>query len=305
MFYFVLMLMLLFSSPASSGALTLLGAGKPPTGGGGGYQGPGDVVGGAKGWWGLRAYSAADRGNRLIKACYTTGGVNNGCADLSSDATTGNLVPGLVDGSHTCPGTNCTVQILYDRSGTLNCAAAACDATVAVVSNQPALTASCMGSLPCITWNTSIGSAALSPAAAFGTVAQPLTFSFIYNLTSSATSGSIIACLNGSVFATNDTTPTFNNFAGSNFTVAMSTGTWYANQSVFNNTSSVQYINGSSNSGTTGTNSCSAGDNVAIGWDSFNHTASAKTGEYGIWAGGFTPTQQSNMNSNQRTYWGF
>ena len=48
----------------------LLGAGQSPkVAAAAGYTGPGDIVSGAKVWYGLRAYNAADRGNKLVNVC--------------------------------------------------------------------------------------------------------------------------------------------------------------------------------------------------------------------------------------------
>src|SRR5216684_2329881 len=55
------------------------------------YTGPGDVYGTAIAWWGLRAFSTADRGSRLINICDPS---NVTCADWSSSASTGLLVVG-------------------------------------------------------------------------------------------------------------------------------------------------------------------------------------------------------------------
>src|SRR5215472_2788662 len=62
------------------------------------FKGEGDIVPGALAFWGLQAYTQATRGNKLINACHSTAGADDGCADLHSDATTGKLVPAVVDG---------------------------------------------------------------------------------------------------------------------------------------------------------------------------------------------------------------
>jgi hypothetical protein len=52
------------------------------------YTGPGDVVSGAKAWYGLRAYSAATAGTKAIRLCDHLGA---NCADISTSASTGKL----------------------------------------------------------------------------------------------------------------------------------------------------------------------------------------------------------------------
>lgn len=273
-------------------------------GGGGGFTGVGDVVSGWKFYAGLRAFSAADRGNRLVNACNSTGGVDVGCADLSSDVTTGDLVPATVSGI-TCPGANCTAKILYDRSGALNCGGSACDVTSPNVSERASLVASCIGSKACLQWTATGQTEGPHSALTFTAIPQPFTFSFIFNLTSSAASADIMACPVGGVFATTDTGPNFNNFAGSTATAAISTATSYSNQSVFNGASSDIVINGTSNVVNPGTSGCATNDSIRIGWDSFNHTGTAKSGEYAILPSAMTSGQKTSVTSNQRAYWGF
>jgi hypothetical protein len=86
---------------------------KPPAAA---YKGPDDVTT-WQAFWSLRAYSAATRGTKLANVCNSTGGVDVGCADMLSDAVTGNLVSATISGI-TCPGANCTVKTLYDQVGT-------------------------------------------------------------------------------------------------------------------------------------------------------------------------------------------
>jgi len=65
----------------------------------GGYTGPGDVVSGAAAWYGVRAYSAATRGNPALNLC----NVNDAtCSDVSTDASTGNLSFGGTIGGQSC-----------------------------------------------------------------------------------------------------------------------------------------------------------------------------------------------------------
>jgi hypothetical protein len=87
---------------------------------GGGYQGPGDIVSGATEWYGLRAYSSADRGNKLINACNIA---DAACADISSDASTGKLTNFASVG-----GTTCSYAI---SSGTYTTATGAVSLTMA------------------------------------------------------------------------------------------------------------------------------------------------------------------------------
>src|ERR1039458_204497 len=78
------------------------------------YIGPGDIVS-WKSYWSLRSYSCVTRGNKLVNVCNSTGGIDVGCADISSDPTTGALVSATI-ALITCPGTNCTIKTFYDVS---------------------------------------------------------------------------------------------------------------------------------------------------------------------------------------------
>jgi hypothetical protein len=115
-----------------------------------GYVGPGDVAGAgsALAWWGLRAYTAATCGAKLLNVCNSTGGVDVGCGDLSSSTTTGALVSGTIGGI-TCPGVNCTVKTAYDLTGGGNCTGS-CDASKALIASCAGLT-----SRPCMQPGTS------------------------------------------------------------------------------------------------------------------------------------------------------
>ena len=59
------------------------------------YSGPGNVVTSALVWYGLRAYSAATRGNALINACNVG---DAACADVPSDASIGALTISAIGG---------------------------------------------------------------------------------------------------------------------------------------------------------------------------------------------------------------
>lgn len=102
------------------------------------YIGLGDVISGAQAYWGLRAYSSATRGNRFANVCNSTGGVDIGCADMFTSATTGAVVPATIS-LIACPGANCTVKTLYDQSQANACLSTACDITQATVANRPTL----------------------------------------------------------------------------------------------------------------------------------------------------------------------
>ena len=160
------------------------------SGGGGAYTGPANVVSGASYWYGLFAYNSADRGNALVNVCNSTGGIDIGCADLFSDATTGALVSATVSGI-TCPGINCTVKTAYDRSGANNCSGP-CNLTQATVGARPSLLASQIGSLPALVCNGSAPSSLLLVSVTTLSVVQPFTISAVAEQTSVNTYATIL-----------------------------------------------------------------------------------------------------------------
>lgn len=117
-------------------------------------RGPGDIQPYTT-WNGLRAFSMAKCGQRAVNACDSTGGVDNACADMVTDKSTGKLVPQAI-GSLTC-GTdnsgNCTVKIIYDQTGNNACSGSvACDAVQNTIANRYNLYGSigCNAVYPCM-----------------------------------------------------------------------------------------------------------------------------------------------------------
>jgi hypothetical protein len=267
------------------------------SGGGGGYTGPGDVVSGAFAWWGLRAYSSATTGTKAAHIC-NAGDAN--CADINT-LSNGNFDVTTAQGAPlNCGGTGgtCTVSILYDQTGNGH------DVNkTAIIAERPTLVFSCLGSLPCMNFVTG-SSQHLNTPGNF-TVAQPYTFSYTCMLPSNpaATQGVVGVSAIGVSYVRS--TPDIQMFAGSAFNdAAISATVWFASQNIFNGASSTNYTNGGSASGNAGTGA--GGGTLTIGDDGSGNYLNGKMTEAGIWnSTGFSSGQQSSMNSNQRTYWGF
>lgn len=292
--------------------LMMMGVGgeTPPTVTPSSYTGPGDVVSGAKAWWGLRAYSAATAGNKIANVCTTIATVDT-CVDMFSNATTGNMVI-LTIGGLTCDNSVvlCNVKTLYDQSGTSCAGATACDITQATVSKRAALTISCLGALPCMTF-TAASQQEMARASGSGTLSlsQPITFSTVATATSFPTATGTLFCQdNGSVRGTYfrfSNTPGIELNAGSAFTASAATGTIHAIQGVSNNASSVFYVDGSQSTGTDGPGVLNSGDSMQVGNDQFGDFLQGKIFELGVWSSAFSTPNQSSMNGNQHAYWGF
>lgn len=132
--------------------------GKKPAGGGAAYVGPGDIATFSH-WWGLRAYSAADIGNNLIRLREDGGNTEQNFASIAGgglDLTAITTFKGA---------NNLFVVTLFDRVG-------AVDLTQATTANQPAFTLNGIGALPIMTFTR----AALKNLGGSGTItqAQPL-----------------------------------------------------------------------------------------------------------------------------------
>lgn len=232
--------------------------GLPPCGGAVGFQGIGDILSGALAMWGTQAYTAATRGNKVVNACQNVANSYVGCVDLSTDATTGKLVPGLVNGL-ACNVITCIVHTFYDQSGTNNCGGIACDLTPNAIGNAPALTLSVLGGTACVSF-TSASSQALQNVTGF-TQAQIYSLSAVAERTgnTSAYNGIFADTSAASQLGFDQTSGNVMIYAGGAFvpTAPATESVFHAMQFVVNAASSSFYVDGantpaSSNPGSTG-----------------------------------------------------
>lgn len=275
------------------------------------YQGAGDTVSGAKAWWGLRAYNAADRGNPLIHVCIP---LDVSCANLVSDATTGALVIPTIGGS-SCSVVTCTIDVFYDRSGALLCAGTtACDATQIVIASRAQLIVSCINSRPCARFT---GGQGYTTSAVALTAAQPYAYSAVASRTNAfGAAGMILTSTSLTQLNFRQSASTFQMFAGTaGQTIPNITdNSWHAFNATYNGASSVLFCGGSAGAGCSNvgtSNPISPGTNVTGG---STYQIGQVTGatfltgdlvELGVWYLDFTASsRQSNMNANQIAYWG-
>jgi hypothetical protein len=269
-----------------------------------GYTGPGDVVSSAAGWWGARCYSAAYSGN---------------VADIT-DASTGNtigtrlqcsngVVSALVSGSactfvtgNTCStlattcASSCNVTTLYDQSGNGH------NAVQATNSNRPTWIINCLGSLPCMNF---AGQFLQVSSTSLGNISQPWTISGVGERT--VTSGFMNlygdGSGNGYGILWNSGANSVATWGGAILAGTANDNAFHAIQAIGNGGASVAYIDGTSNAGAAGTNALTGvGSQIANGFGALN---TGRIAETGVWASGFSAGNQSSMNSNQHTYWGF
>lgn len=251
------------------------------------YVGPGDVVSGATGWWGLRAYSAATIGVNAIRLREDGGNTQQ---DFVTTATGLDLSAiAAFKGAN-----NLFVVKIYDQVSTA-------DFTQATAGSQPAFTLSAIGSLPAI--DTTTISATMNATLAVGT-AQPYTHSQVclYN-----TNGDTFLIKDNGIrgIRTNESvTGDIGIYSGATFNgVAMLKNAWHGVQCVFNGASSDINIDGVVHTGNPGTDARGAVFELLSGFGNFYWVG--YLGEFGTWNAAFSGTDSSNMNANQHTYWGF
>jgi hypothetical protein len=257
------------------------------------YVGPGDIVA-AGAWWGLRAYSAAKAGTaavRIIRASDSTqqdfNTLANGSLDTASiatflTATTGKIVT------------------LYDQTG------GGYDLTQGTDASRPAYTANAIGSLPCLT--TSGGATSLEAATTLSW-AQPYTFLVVVSPTD-APNNTFVMCADPNAFSgfvmQYGSGGSWIISAGTNLTGGAATqGSFQVVQAVANSTSSsVKVDGGSLTTGNAGTQSTTY--HVDLGDQAANTgNCNGRYLEAGIWHSAVSSANQTSLNSNIHTYWGF
>lgn len=299
LFAALLLGLLLCAAPASAQLpMTHAGPGAPSTGGficPNTWCGVGDIKGGATDFWGFRAYSFATGGNKAVNVCNVSDVV---CADLSTSASTGQLVITTIGGSN-CAIVTCTVKTLYGQANSN-------DATQATIAQRPVFVTSCQNSLPCM--SCTAGSVSNLVIAGITTVSQPLTYSVVVEQTAGAGARAAWVGTGSSGNAEAGFDPT----AGKGYmyangavpTANLTTGAWHAVQTVFDTsgTGSKFYADGVSTSLNPGTQGLT---NTLQICDSANGALSGNVAELTMWSSANSATDNSRINSQQHTWWGF
>ena len=277
-----------------------------------GYQGPGDIVPGALGWWGLRCYSAAYSGNVadvVDGATGTTTGTRLKCASGVVSALVSASACTFVTGNACSPiATTCAIlcNIIteYDQSGnsldmlTAGGGGAPTDGPIYVPNNI----GSTLPSLQC----TISGGQWLKNTTGI-TQAQSLQISYVSNRNNNTTT------LQRGVFASNGVGiyvgygALINQAeiaAGTAVDKTATDSAFHAYQAGFNNASSNLMIDGTANTGlTTGTTGLAG--TMSLCGNTFSNNYDGYIQEVGVWAGLFSGANETSMNNNQHTYWGF
>lgn len=273
------------------------GTGVPPT-----YSGPLDVQSGVDFWWGLRAASHATLGNKLINVCNSTGGSDVGCADLSSNATTGALVAATVSGI-TCPGNaNCTIKIFYDLSGN------GYDVTEATIAGRAKLLNSgCYNSVT-VCASTSAATSPCYIAAKTKTQAQPYTVIFAAGFVNVTVQQTVVSESSDVMEVGNNGSQLYLANTAARKYGATSNTTLYASQGVFNGSSSSGTINGTTTSSLNpGSGGFTATDPVLFGFGAAGPSCGGQSFSGQFLEGGVFNGVSSvigAMNSNMRGAYG-
>jgi hypothetical protein len=267
-------------------------------------SGPADVVSGASAWFGLRAYSAAIaaagtqksinvRNTGTNETCdvliATTGGLKSTVANCSG-ASTGAAVP-------TFCGSGCTVTKLYDQTGNGR------DISQATAASQPALTLSCIGSLPCLSFAGSqvLGGSLIAP------IPQPFSLSQIVKHTGAAESWNFNTYNGGGAgfLSSHNGANLGRVYCGANVTVTVTDNVRHAMSGVCNGNSSLANIDGTITTAlAAGTSATTAAIGYGAQFNIFSNPLAGDMDEAGVWPFAFTPANTTSLCLNQQSYWG-
>jgi hypothetical protein len=261
-----------------------------------GYLGPGDVVPGAVGWWGLRAYTFADIGANAVRLREDGGNTESDFATIAG----GGLDTSAIS---TFKGANNLFVVkVYDQVGSN-------DLEQATAANQPKFILSALGSRPAMEDNGS-ASTLLQSLNTLAFDVPPWTFSTVYEVLT--VNDGMIAI--GSVQAFPQLRV---NLAGAANTVRINLpdvgvsasatdNAWHALQGVFGAATLDANVDGSPNT----TANTTATPMLARKLDLFSFDNSSNylrgyIGEVGFWDSDFSSGESSSMSANQHSYWGF
>jgi hypothetical protein len=262
------------------------------------YSGPGDIVSGTIGWWGLRAYSLAMAGTRAIN-------LRRDSDQAVSDFNT--LANGKLDVASIIAfkgAANLFVAKLYDQSGNAR------DQVQATAANQPKFILNVIGALPAMQFVHA--SSLWMQASPLAQTNQPVTWSLVFNQSLTGADCRVASSNAGSLTIYNDsqgvTANTLEIYGGSaSAAVTCSDGVFHGVQAVFNGATSSINVDGVSTSVSSGAGANFMQNTMTLGaYDS--GTVAFYEGyynEWGVWPSALSGGVQSSLNSNQHTYWGF
>ncbi len=265
------------------------------------YTGPGDIVSGAWGWYGLRAYNAA----------YATGSNKGVKLYRTSDTTQQDiniLSTGAVDSSSAstfCNATTCYASVWYDQSGNgrdLSWDGNPADGDTIV------FTGCTSGSLPCLV----NGGAGRLGAVVNPNFAQPVSYQAVAIRTgNTGTVQTIISTIDNATgcgvatFMGFSTANLVRNGSGPNITAAATDSVWHILSGTINGASTSLTVDGSRTTGAGGSNGAQI--DLTVGYWACIGSPLYMTGKFteaGIWNASFTSQNETDLYNNAKTYWG-
>lgn len=257
---------------------------------GGSYTGPGDVVGSALGWWGMRAYSSASAGGNAVRLIRASDSSQSDFATNSSGV--------LANVDSFLGGTTGKVVTWYDQSGNAR------DTTQGTDANRPAVAKDVDGIIPATNWNgTAFGTQPSLVSSGGPTQANPYTVVALTMCTDGTIFGRLFSTAAGGSFVGSGGTNQAEIAESGGLLVAASDNAWHVLVFVVNGASSAIYVDGTKTTGDSGPAASGLSGNIEIGGNqTFNYIG--QTLEIGVWAGAFSDTQAANMRTNIQNYYG-
>jgi len=274
------------------------------------YQGPGDIVPGATGWWGLRAYNnafAAAGSNAVLLLNQTTGSTQAIAVTATGDLN-------VAAAQSFCANAVCSIETWYDQTGNGH------NMTQANQYSQALLLFNCTnGAKVCAYFSYAVQNSAAGGDGytSNATAVAPFTQNAVIEKTDSSIGGTVLSSYQNSSWAgiggiNNETLNANDSATGQatdtqplhSYVFQSVTGVWNPTAT---SASSAVYLNGLSSTFSSGTNaamttSLNMGDNVATGNTNF---MVGYIDESGLWPVSLTAAQAASLQANQRGYWQF
>jgi hypothetical protein len=263
------------------------------------YQGPGDIVSGAKEWYScVRAYNGAGHVCDVLAATGGGPGVTGNCGTGGDNGQSASAF---------CNATTCFVVTAYDQSGANQCSAAPCNATQATTAIQPQLiftgchTITSAG--PCVLFTAA--SSMILTSGTITTLTQPYSVAAVADGTTSA--NVLTVSYAGYVLFYNETgvsgAVTLWDPSAAGPAVTTTNNVAHALNGVLNGASSVLNVDGTDTAAASGAGSASGALSLG-GIGGVGDYLDGEFEEFGLWSGSFSSGQRTLVCDNARLYYG-
>lgn len=275
--------------------LRVAGTLPPPT-----YTGLGDLSTAVTwtGYWGLRSFSSASRGNPLINLCLPS---DTACADIPSLSGSGFLSAAAVTALG-CSN-NCTIKTFYDGTGTGN------NISQTTIASRATLTTSCTGMTGPFCFATT---SATQYVVTLPTYASPFSkVAVVAGTGGAAFEGPMLATNTGGLFWQQGNSPQQFQAYTNAFTSHIETGTnatvntWHSVQFSVGSGSSTGRISDNNTQVTASMTGGNMGPTFYIGNDGSGNILTANMTELAFGTGALTSGDDTAISANQRAAWGF